>query len=40
MKSLFRELATQHSIAKLEIERMNLAFEHDETRAARVLTEA
>ena len=38
--SRWRETAIQHSIAKLEIERMNLAFEHDETRAARVLTEA
>ena len=38
--SRWREVATHQSIAKLEIERMNLAFEHDETRAARVLTEA
>jgi len=38
--SRWREVATQHNIAKLDIERMNLAFEHVETKAARDLTEA
>jgi hypothetical protein len=33
------EAATQHDIASFEIERMALAFEHDESEVARVLTE-
>ena len=35
--SRWQEVATQHHIAKAEIERMSLAFEHEETGVARLL---